>query len=522
MTSTSTALCRVGEFGPFDLLTDWAHGLYIEGRHEEAVRSAREALAMVSLTDDQISPLYLQYIIGTSLHELGQSVEATLNAQLLLARIDPDRQPYWRAKGLSLLAEAYIREGEMDRAMDALAEASALLHRFPSTAYNHMSASMAVALAMRAMYVYREADALLVASIGTTSAPMDLLVLDEACQSLLYWAASCELVGRHDEARGLYVRALSRALATRRAARALDEPFLVLRSEIIEAFVLERLGHGEAAAATLTRLLAEHDVRDEVIDGHLARITLARVLATRGRTAEAQAHLKAAIRYAERAARDVWAATAVLVQVEVDRIEHGDHPGLVRSTRVAQESILRLWRDRESRFADIQARSRVAELLQQTERMGQEVLEDPLTGLGNRRLLVDAIAGRTDVISAIFVDLDRFKDTNDTYGHAVGDRVLLEVADLLRSSTRSQDVVIRYGGDEFIVLVDSDPVAAHAVADRVHQAVQQHDWEQHHPGLRVTVSVGVATSQRADAVLAAADKALYSAKRQGRDQVVLL
>ena len=54
------------------------------------------------------------------------------------------------------------------------------------------------------------------------------------------------------------------------------------------------------------------------------------------------------------------------------------------------------------------------------------------------------------------------------------------------------------------------------------QAVQQHDWDQHHPGLQVTVSVGVATSQRADAVLAAADKALYSAKSQGRDQVVLL
>ncbi len=522
MTATSTALARVAEFGPFDLLTDWAHGLYLEGRHEEAVRAAREALAMVALTDDPISPLYLHYIIGTSLHELGQSVEATLNAQLLLARIDPERQPYWRAKGLSLLAEAYIREGEMDRAMDALAEASALLHRYPSSAYNHMSASMAVALAMRAMYVYREADALLVASIGTTGPATDLLVLDEACQSLLYWAASCELVGRHDEARGLYVRAWSRALAALRLARSLDEPFFVLRGQIVEAFVLERLGHGEVAAEVLTRLFAEHDVRDELIDGHLARIALARVLATRGRTQEAQTHLKAAIRFSERAARDVWAATAVLVQVDVDRIEHGEHPGLARSARVAQESILRLWRDRESRFADIQARSRVAELLQQTERMGQEVLEDPLTGLGNRRRLVDAIGGRTDVISAIFVDIDRFKHTNDTYGHAVGDRVLLKVAELLRSSTRAQDVVVRYGGDEFIVLVDSDPVAAHAVAERVHKAVQQHDWDKHHPGLQVTVSVGVATSQRADAVLAAADKALYSAKSQGRDQVVML
>ena len=522
MGATSTALCRVDEFGPFDLLSDWAHGLYLEGRHDEAVLAARHALAVVRLTDDVITPLYLHYTIGTSLHELGDSVEATLNAQLLLARIDPARQPYWRAKGLSLLAEAYIREGEMDRAMDALAEASALLHRFPSTAYNHMSASMAVALAMRAMYVYREADALLSASIGTTAAQSNLLVLDESCQSLLYWAASCELVGRHDEARAMYVEALSRCLATLRAGREHDEPFLVLRSLIIEAFVLERLGHGDVAAATLTRLLAEHDVRDEVIDGHLARIALARVLATQGRTREAQTHLRAAIRFAERAARDVWAATAVLVQVEVDRIEHGDHPGLERSARVAQEAILRLWRDRESRFADIQARSRVAELMRQTERMGQEVLEDPLTGLGNRRRLVDAISGSTDVISAIFVDLDRFKDTNDTFGHAVGDDVLRRVAGLLRASTRAHDVVIRYGGDEFIVLVESDPVAARAVAERVHRAVQDHDWSTAAPGLTVTVSVGVATSQSPDTVLAAADRALYEAKSQGRDQVVLL
>lgn len=522
MTATSRAVCRVDEFGPFDLLSDWAHSLYLEGRHDEAVLAARHALELVSRTDDTITSLYLHYTIGTSLHELGDSGEAILNAQLLLARVDLARQPYWRAKGLSLLAEAYVRQGEMDRAMDALAEANGLLRRFPSTAYNHMSASMAVALAMRAMYVYREADGLLSASIGTTAELNNLLVLDESAQSLLYWAASWELVGREDEARGMYVQVLSRCLHTLRVARALGEDFLVLRAQIMEAYVLERLGHGEVAEATMTRLMAEHDVRDEVIDGHLARIALARVLAVQGRTSEAQDHLTETIRAAERAARDVWAATAVLVQVDVDRIEHGDHPGLVRSRRIAQQSLLRLWRDRESRFADIQARGRVAELMQQTERMGQEVLEDPLTGLGNRRRLVNAISSSTDVISAIFVDIDRFKDINDTYGHAVGDAVLQRVAALLRASTRAHDIVIRYGGDEFIVLVESDPVAARAVADRVHRAVHEHDWDAVAQGLVVTVSVGVATSQNPDAALAAADRALYQAKSQGRDQVVLL
>ena len=180
------------------------------------------------------------------------------------------------------------------------------------------------------------------------------------------------------------------------------------------------------AAATLrAALLAEHDVRDEVIDGHLARIALARVLATQGRTHEAQSHLRRRdpVRRAGRARRLGRDRRARAGRGRPDRARRRT-PAWPRSARVAQESILRLWRDRESRFADIQARSRVAELMRQTERMGQEVLEDPLTGLGNRRRLVDAISGSTDVISAIFVDLDRFKDTNDTFGHAVGDDVL--------------------------------------------------------------------------------------------------
>ena len=82
--------------------------------------------------------------------------------------------------------------------------------------------------------------------------------------------------------------------------------------------------------------------------------------------------------------------------------------------------------------------------------------------------------------------------------------------------------MIRYGGDEFIVLVESDPVRPRAVADRVHRAVQDHDWATAAAGLAVTVSVGVATSQSPDTVLAAADRALYEAKSQGRDQVVSL
>ncbi len=522
MAGTSTALACASEFGSFDLLADWAHQKYLEGFHTDAVTTAQHALALVDLTDDRTTPLYLHYTMGTAQLELGDIRQSALTARVLLSRVDPITQPYWQAKTLSLLAESCMRGGQMNRAMDALAQASALLQNHPSEDYNHLSASMAVAIALRAMYLYEEADGLLMGSLGTRSESVDLLVVDEAAQTLLYWAASRELIGMDDEARQLYIAVLPRAHRAMALARRHDSPILHDRSLIMEAFVLERLGQSGLAENRMRALMAVRPLRDEVLDGHLAHITLGRVHAERGEFAAARVALQAAQSAAVRAGRDVWAATALAALARVDELEFGDHPALGKARLLARLAMRTLWNDRESRFADIQARSRVSELLAETERMGQVVLEDPLTGLGNRRLLLNFIARTRDVVSAIFVDVDRFKDINDSFGHDIGDKVLQRVAHQLLTSCRSHDVVVRYGGDEFVVLVESDPVAAGGVADRVHRAVQEFHWAGISPELRVTASVGVATSQSGEAVLAAADKALYSAKRMGRDQVVSL
>jgi diguanylate cyclase (GGDEF)-like protein len=152
--------------------------------------------------------------------------------------------------------------------------------------------------------------------------------------------------------------------------------------------------------------------------------------------------------------------------------------------------------------------------------MGQAAMEDPLTGLGNRRRLVEHL-GTERELSILFVDVDHFKAVNDGFSHDVGDRVLQLVADILRKHCRADDVVVRYGGDEFIVLVGgSDPTAATAVADRVLDAVRSSDWSDVADGLEVTVSIGLATCLPAAEALGAADTALYAAKRSGRDQVV--
>jgi diguanylate cyclase (GGDEF)-like protein len=156
-------------------------------------------------------------------------------------------------------------------------------------------------------------------------------------------------------------------------------------------------------------------------------------------------------------------------------------------------------------------------------------LEDPLTGLGNRRSF-DAVldqdlrtsqeTGRP--LSVLMLDVDHFKLLNDTYGHAEGDRVLRELGDLLRRTVRSGDRVCRHGGEEFAIMLPETTVEqALCLAERICHVVRQHAWTV----CGVTVSVGVAASTQGTSnsisLAAEADRALYAAKRAGRDQALL-
>ena len=159
-------------------------------------------------------------------------------------------------------------------------------------------------------------------------------------------------------------------------------------------------------------------------------------------------------------------------------------------------------------------------------RLSHQATHDQLTGLPNRTLMEDRLLQARasairhgEVLAALFVDLDHFKAVNDTYGHAVGDQLLVAVAERLRSTARVDDTVVRVGGDEFVVLaVVGDVAEAQLVAARVTAAFDETfalgDLE-----LAATASIGLATSVDADDcidLLAAADLALYEAKAGGR------
>ncbi|MCS6862783.1 MAG: diguanylate cyclase [Abditibacteriales bacterium] len=195
-----------------------------------------------------------------------------------------------------------------------------------------------------------------------------------------------------------------------------------------------------------------------------------------------------------------------------------------------RELIARLEAALRKRQAEDEMRATMAEL----ERLATT---DPLTGAINRRHFEERLQAECQraerykrTLSLLLIDVDHFKEVNDTYGHPMGDCVLREVANVLRASVRSTDVVARCGGDEFAVILleaeKEDGDGARAAAERIRRSVEASPVftiGQNNP-VRVTVSIGVA-SYPEDAVfpahlIEAADRALYHAKRNGRNRVV--
>ena len=165
----------------------------------------------------------------------------------------------------------------------------------------------------------------------------------------------------------------------------------------------------------------------------------------------------------------------------------------------------------------------------ETERARTELalIRDPLTGLGNRRhfdqLMASIDAGTLPPpVALLVIDIDHFKKINDTYSHSVGDQVLRMVASILLEHCRTEDVPIRYAGDEFTVFLHADLTAATQVAERIRRAVRAADFERVAAGLPVSISVGVALlrpGMAAEDLFTAADHQLYEAKRRGRDRI---
>ena len=164
-------------------------------------------------------------------------------------------------------------------------------------------------------------------------------------------------------------------------------------------------------------------------------------------------------------------------------------------------------------------------------KMQELAITDSLTQLFSRRHFLDRFKEELNRsrkfrynFSFLMVDIDKFKDFNDKYGHLVGDAILREVSRTIKETIRQIDFVGRYGGEELsVILVETDKEQARFAAERLRQAVEAKNIRVYDEELKVTISIGIATfsrgSETADKLIESADKALYAAKQAGRNRV---
>lgn len=162
----------------------------------------------------------------------------------------------------------------------------------------------------------------------------------------------------------------------------------------------------------------------------------------------------------------------------------------------------------------------------------QTAYKDHLTGVNNRAAMDAALDREVELahrnglaLSVIMIDADRFKNINDNYGHLAGDYVLTNLGQCLIECIRRSDIVFRYGGEEFVMLLNSTDIdGASFLANRIRSAVEKRNFEYNGIKINVTISAGVALLQKdydGHDLISAADQALFQAKHRGRNCVVV-
>ena len=222
-----------------------------------------------------------------------------------------------------------------------------------------------------------------------------------------------------------------------------------------------------------------------------------------------------------------------LVKAQLEHRSHTQSRLLLNRLELDQA---RFGAERAQLEANVQ-RVRAERMQAHTERLEEEAVElrrnllaDALTGLGNRRqidrglpTLLQHAATSGITLSVAVLDIDHFKKVNDRFGHPVGDAVLKALANILRDTLRSGDMMARMGGEEFLIaLVDTPSQYARETCERLRVAVERYAWDDVAVGLLVTVSIGLCTqvtSTDTAEILSCADAALYKAKHADRNQV---
>ena len=507
-------------------------GLAQDGAVDDALALAGRAFedAAGAAPSDQAA---LWYAIAVARHiqrDNGRALQAC--EQCLALAVESDN-PGWASNALSMRGMATVRQGRMEPALLDLARAETELERCEDDGLRCW-AHTGLGYAYLELRLYELSLPHLVAAQELNASPLPLeqapvIDLMNLAELHLRWADELERVFPDDLAEEDVIahRKEGHVYAERALAAALEKgnPRFVATCRAMELCARPR--DGGASLEELREAFATEDHPEYAGSRAVVGGALARSLWVLGRRDEAQevARLAAA---ASVAASD-WQVTAsaqwLLVEMEAQCGVLGAEHGRTYARLLSRV----LWQQRLSTLQGAQAALEVGRIARDHVVARRAALEDPLTGVGNRRALDEALrsvqaeattAGYDVPVSLLVVDLDDFKQINDTYGHVVGDEVLRAVAMAIRGVARGDDVVARLGGDEFVVLARrADTENGVRLAERVTAAIDGLAVGTRSGAVTLRASVGVATAgsgRDVGTLLAVADASMYDVKARVR------
>lgn len=512
-----------------------------DGQVDAADELAESALASCAGASpaDQAALSYAVAVVEYVRQAPQQQVVAAERALELAVQASSDG---WAANARSLRAIALLRQGHVEQALLDLARAEVELAACDDPGLRCW-AHTGLGVCYLKLRLYELAQPHLEAAARLDASPIPLpsahaIDMLNLAELHLRWADELERVVQHEPAEHDLDYGDDEAVARHRAighAHAIDavaeargvQASTLLTASLAMELCSRPLPDAPSWLPQMRAAFADPDHLDH--QGTRAQVGgwLARALWTVGERDEALTTAREAVEHA-RATGD-WQVCATIGWLLVELEAEAGVPGAAAGRSYGQLLSRVLWQQRLSTLQGAKAALDVERLRRDTEIAQREASEDPLTGIGNRRALNEALRAAAERVgdvapdvghhpwhSLLVIDLNAFKAVNDVHGHVVGDEVLRAVAGTLRSVARTEDVVVRLGGDEFVVLAhDADEKVGRALAQRVTDAVAALRVPSPAGPITLRASVGVSTTGPdldVEGLLDEADRAMYRVK----------